>query len=95
MVAIGKFSDHFLVKDSCEDCHTDMSFFPAAFVHESALVKDACQTCHDGARARGQKECHMITNGAPCGICHEDTSFFGNANQQEPTDPSAFPPGCR
>ena len=72
----GRASDrpagHVRTTDSCDSCHSSMSFSPARVDHGQVL--GTCISCHDGRSAIGKSAGH-VTSGDACADCHNTASF--------------------
>ena len=64
----GKPADHLASSNSCESCHTTLSWLPVARV-DHTQVSGTCASCHNGARARGKAASHVASNSS-CENCH-------------------------
>lgn len=69
--SIGLSPSHIPVFDSCEVCHSTLSFTEssAALMDHSVINGQSCVTCHDGVTATGKTPNHIPSSDA-CDVCH-------------------------
>ena len=76
-LAEGMSANHIPVTQSCDVCHTTLTFsitISAETIDHSAVDAMACSTCHDGVSATGKNASHVQTN-LECDACHNANSW--------------------
>jgi hypothetical protein len=69
---MGKPANHLPTSNTCEDCHSTVSFASARFDH--AGITGNCVSCHNGVTAMGKPANHLPTSNT-CEDCHTTISF--------------------
>ena len=72
MGATKKHANHIQSSNSCDDCHTEISFSDAAVDHSN--VTGSCVACHNGTTATGKTINHVKSNNT-CDNCHSTRAW--------------------
>jgi len=70
--SVGMSADHIPVADSCDVCHSTLSFSDSssALMDHSVISGQTCVSCHNGITASGKPVTHVPTTDS-CEFCHD------------------------